>query len=86
MHSLANPMHPGTALKELYMEPSNIGVVELSKMIGVSQSTVSRLVSGKSDLSCSMAIRLSKVFKRTPEGWLNMQIAFTLSQLKNKPL
>ncbi|MGK0272790.1 MAG: addiction module HigA family antidote [Cocleimonas sp.] len=84
MYSLAEPVHPGIILKDLYMEPSDMGVVDLSEKLGVSKSTVSRLVSGKSELSYDMAIRLSKVFKRTPEGWMNLQAAYGLYLAKIK--
>jgi addiction module HigA family antidote len=85
MYSLAEPMHPGVFLKDVYMEPSDMGVVELSEKLGVSKSTVSRLVSGKSELSYDMALRLSKVFKRTPEGWMNVQTAYGLYLAQSKP-
>lgn len=73
-------MHPGRLLKDAYMEPLEMSVTELAKNLNVSVSSVSRLVTEKSDLSYEMAIRLSKVFKRTPEGWMNLQVAYGLSK------
>lgn len=84
MYSLTEPMHPGIFLKDAYMDPLNIGVTELSEKLGVSVSAISRLVSGKSELSYDMALRLSKEFKRTSEGWMNLQVAYGLFVAKSK--
>lgn len=84
MYSLSNPVHPGRILKNLYMDPLELTVTALAAQLGVSSSSVSRLVSEKSDLSYEMAIRLSKLFKRTPEGWMNIQTAFGLARAKIK--
>lgn len=64
------------------MEPSELTITALASKLGVSVSSVSRLVSEKSDLSYEMAVRLSKVFKRTPEGWMHIQTAFGLARAK----
>lgn len=84
MFTLLNPMHPGEFLKEAYMEPMEMKVTELAEKLGVSKSSVSRLVTGKSELSYEMAIRLSKLFKRSPEGWMALQTAYGLKQVKDK--
>lgn len=77
-------MHPGEFLKEAYMDPSEMTVTELADKLGVSKATVSRLVTGKSELSYEMAIRLSKVFKRTADGWMALQTAYGLKQAEKK--
>ena len=84
MYSLTNPVHPGRILKNLYMTPSELTVTALAEKLGVSTSSVSRLISEKSDLSYDMAIRLSKVFKRSPEAWMNLQTAFGLARADEK--
>lgn len=80
MYSLKNPVHPGRILKEVYMKPTDETITSLAEKLDVSTSAVSRLVSEKSDLSYDMAIRLSKIYKRTPEGWMNIQTAFGLAR------
>lgn len=79
-----NPMHPGAFLKEAYLEPTGMTVTELANKLGVAKTTVSRLVTSKSELSYEMAIRLSKVFERTPEGWMALQTAYGLKQAEKK--
>ena len=40
------------------------------------------LLNGKSGISPEMALRLSKVFGRTPEGWLKLQLQYDLWKAK----
>ena len=47
-------------------------------MLGVSRKTFSALLNGHSGISPEMALRLSKVFGRSPEGWLRLQIQYDL--------
>ncbi|MCD9709796.1 HigA family addiction module antitoxin [Klebsiella pneumoniae] len=62
------------------MEPFEIPAAELADKLDVSQSTLSRLLNGKTDLSYEMALRLSKVVGRSAESWVNMQTQFSLSK------
>lgn len=86
MLSLINPMHPGEFLKDAYMEPLELTVTDLAEKLGVSKASVSRLITGKSELSYEMAVRLSKVqeFKRSAEGWMNVQNSYGLAKAKEK--
>lgn len=79
--SIKNPMHPGEFLLEAFMKPFGISVKKMSDGLGVSQSTVSRLINKKADLTAEMAIRLSVVVGRSPESWLNMQSNYSLNRL-----
>lgn len=89
-----NPPHPGKIIKELCIEPLGLPVTEAAKSLGITRKTLSALLNGRSGISSEMALRLSKVFGRTPEGWLRLQIQydlwntqkeFDLSQLKRIP-
>ena len=73
-----NPPHPGEIIKELCVEPLNLTVTETAKALGVTRKTLSSLLNGRSGISPEMALRLSKVFGRTPEGWLKLQLQFDL--------
>ena len=46
--------------------------------LGVSRKTLSTLLNGSAGISPEMALRLSKVFGRTPEAWLRLQLQFDL--------
>ena len=73
-----NPPHPGEIIRELCVEPLNISVTEGAKALGVTRKTLSTLLNGHSGISPEMALRLSKVFGRTPDGWLRLQIEYDL--------
>ena len=73
-----NPPHPGEIIKELCIEPLGLSVTEAAKSLGITRKTLSALLNGRSGISSEMALRLSKVFGRTPEGWLKLQIQYDL--------
>ena len=59
-----NPPHPGSILKELYLEPLTLTVTEASLSLGVTRKTLSFLINEKSSISSSMAMRLSAVVRQ----------------------
>lgn len=78
-----NPPHPGDFIREVYLEPFGISSRQLASSLGVSPSTLSRLLKGDSGISPEMALRLSKVLGRTPESWLALQDIYDLSVARN---
>lgn len=79
MHS---PPHPGEFIRETYIEPFDISIRSLAESLGVSPSTLARVVNTRSAISPEMALRLSKALGRSPESWLAMQHNFDLWQAK----
>ena len=78
-----NPPHPGSVLKELYLEPLNLTVTEASLSLGVTRKTLSFLTNEKSNISSAMAIRLSVALPNTsPEYWLNLQQQYDIWNAK----
>lgn len=75
-----NPPHPGEIIREFCIEPLNLTVTDAAKTLGVTRKTFSALLNGRSGLSPEMALRLSKVFGRSPEGWLKLQLQYDLWQ------
>ena len=73
-----NPPHPGEIIRELCVEPLDLTVTKAAKALGVTRKTLSTILNGKGGISPEMALRLSKVFGRTPEGWLRLQLQFDL--------
>jgi len=41
-------------------------------------------LNGRSGISPEMALRLSKVFGRSPEGWLKLQLQYDLWRIKQR--
>jgi len=82
--SIYNPPHPGEFIREMYIAPSNLSSRTVAESLGVSPSTLNRLLNGKSNISPEMALRLSKSLGRSPESWLIMQNHYDLWYTKKK--
>ncbi|KPK17929.1 MAG: transcriptional regulator [Nitrospira bacterium SG8_3] len=77
-----NPPHPGEIIREFCVEALNLSVTETAKALGVTRKTLSTLLNGRAGVSPEMALRLSRVFGRTPEGWLRLQVQYDLWKTK----
>jgi addiction module HigA family antidote len=77
-----NPPHPGEFITEVYLEPNSLSGRELAATLGVSASTLNRILTGTSAVSPEMALRLSKALGRSPESWLAMQSNYDLWQAR----
>lgn len=79
-----HPPHPGEFITAVYFEPNDLSVRELATALGVSPSTLSRLLNGVTAISPIMALRLSKGLGRSPESWLAMQSNYDLWHARRK--
>ncbi len=82
--TMYNPPHPGHFIKETYLKPLGLSVRYVAKSLDVAASTFSRLVSGKSDISPAMALKLYRAFGRSPESWMAMQAEYELWKAEKK--
>jgi len=73
-----NPPHPGEIIREFCVEPLKLTVTRAAESLGITRKTLSTILNGRAGVSPEMAIRLSRVFGRTPEGWLRLQLQFDL--------
>ena len=73
-----NPPHPGEIIRAFCVEPLGLTVTEAALALKVTRKTLSTLLNGRAGISPAMALRLYKVFGRTPEGWLRLQLQFDL--------
>ena len=80
--AMHNPPHPGEFIYQVYMEPAGLSSRRVAGALRVSPSTLNRLIRGKSRVTPEMALRLSRVFGRSPESWLAMQDAHDLWQAR----
>lgn len=81
---MKNPPHPGEIIRDLYIEPLGLTVTQAAAGLGVSRKTLSMLLNGHAGISPEMAVRLSKAFGRTPEGWLQLQMQYDLAQINQQ--
>ncbi len=73
-----NPPHPGDVLRKLYLEPLGLSVTKAAKALGVSRSTLSSLLHGRTGITPHMAMRLSIAFDTMAESWMNQQVQYDL--------
>ena len=80
---LVYPEHPG---KELGMRIQSLGMnlSEFARMIDVSSSRVSELVSCKRAVTIDSAMKLADAFSMKPEYWLTKQNTYDLFVKSNK--
>jgi antitoxin HigA-1 len=72
------PIHPGRILLKDYIEPLDLTITSIAKMLGVSRKAVSAIVNERKSITPEMALRLSRAFSTTPELWLNLQKNYDL--------
>ena len=82
--AMHNPPHPGELIIAVYLEPNSLSGRELAAALGVSASTLTRILTGTSAISPEMALRLSKALGRSPESWLAMQSSHDLWQARQR--
>jgi antitoxin HigA-1 len=80
---MKNPPHPGLGLKADFDE-LRLTIADAAKALGVSRSQLHRVVSGKSDISPELALRLEVVIGSTADAWLRRQAAYDAAQVRGR--
>jgi antitoxin HigA-1 len=78
------PIHPGETLKELFVEPLGLTQHKLAEALGISVSTVNRIINGKCSITADTALRLGRYFGTTPQLWLNAQARYDLEMAEDR--
>jgi addiction module HigA family antidote len=79
--TMKNPPHPGGIVLRQCIEPLGLTITDAAAL-GVTRNTISELVNEKRGISPEMAVRLSKVFGGTEDGWLVQQAQYDLAQVR----
>src|ERR1700683_4794400 len=80
--TMKNPPHPGIVVLQECIEPLGLTITDAARALGVTRNTLSELVNAKRGISPEMAVRLSKVFGGSEEGWLVQQAQYDLAQVR----
>ena len=80
------PTHPGEILKEEFMNPYEISINQLARLLHVSTMRISQIVNEKRSITIDTALRLSMLFETSPEFWLHLQNKYDLETLKDKSI
>lgn len=68
-------IHPGEFLRDL-IKDYNLTQADLALRTEVTPKAINEIVKGKSSITESMAVKLSKIFPLTIEYWLNLQAGY----------
>jgi len=79
---MKNPPHPGLVVLQECVEPLGLTITDAAKALGVTRHTLSELVKGKRGITPEMAVRLSRVFGGSEQGWLVQQAQYDLAQVR----
>jgi antitoxin HigA-1 len=83
---MKNPPHPGGVVLRECIEPLGLTITQAAEALGVTRNTLSELVNERRGISPEMAVRLSKVFGGSEEGWLVQQAQYDLAQVRRDRL
>ncbi|MDR1950249.1 MAG: HigA family addiction module antidote protein [Spirochaetaceae bacterium] len=75
-------LHPGTVLKESFLDTYQITVAKLSEDIGLSPSAIRQIISGKLKISTPNALKLAKYFDNPVQYWIELQNQYDLAELE----
>ena len=81
MARMFNPPHPGRVLRESLGE---LEVSEAATRLGVSRTTLSRILNARAGISADMSIRLSEALGMGPEFWSSLQLDYDLWHASRK--
>lgn len=81
---MKNPPHPGKIVLEECLEPLGLSITEAAAGLGITRTSLSRLIHGHTGISAEMAVRLSKAFGGSAESWLRQQMNYDLAQIQKK--
>jgi addiction module HigA family antidote len=84
--SMKNPPHPGGFVFRQCIEPLGLSITQAAAALGVTRTTLSKLVNEKRGISAEIAVRLSKVFGGSAESWLAQQAQYDLAQVRTDRL
>ena len=84
--TMKNPPHPGVVVLQECIEPLGLTITDAAAALGVTRNTLSELVNAKRGISPEMAVRLSRVFGGTEQGWLVRQAQYDLAQVRRDRL
>jgi|SRR5208283_4515949 len=78
------PIHPGETLRELFTDPLGLTQHKLAAALGISVSTINRVLNGKCSITADTAMRLGRYFRTTPQLWLNAQARYDLEMAEDR--
>ena len=73
------PAHPGTILKEEFLDELGVSQIAFAAHIKVPVQRINEIVRGKRGITSETAWLLAQALDTTPEFWLNLQTTYDLA-------
>lgn len=77
------PLHPGVILKDVLIDSTGLTISEIACRLGITRTTLSRLLNQHSGISPEMALRLSKLLNTSVDMWVNLQSQYDIWSIIN---
>ena len=75
---------PGEMLLEEFIKPLGLRQADAAKELGVSVNRLNEVVRGRGRITADTALRLSSVFKTSPQFWMRLQADWDVHQAIEK--
>lgn len=79
------PDSVGTILREEFMKPYGLTQEQLAEAMKVTRTLINEIINNKRGITIDTAIMLGKVFKNSPQFWLNIYIDTQLWEATHNP-
>ena len=80
MTSLLPPVHAGEILRDEYLVPLKMSAGALAKHLDVPRTRIERIAKEETAITPDTALRLAKLFRTSPEFWMNLQGSLDLKR------
>ena len=81
---MKNHPHPGELLREDVLLALDIEVTDAAHRLGMSRTTLSRVINGRAGISPDLAVRLERAGVSTARFWMTLQTNYELSQAEQR--
>ncbi len=81
---LGPAISPGEMLLEEFIKPLGLRQADAAKELGVSVNRLGEVVRGKRRITADTALRLSRLFKTSPQFWMRLQADWDVHQAIEK--
>jgi antitoxin HigA-1 len=72
------PLHPGLIVRGILIDNTTLTISEAANRLGVTRTTLSRLLNQHAGISPEMALRLSKLLNTSIDMWVNLQSQYDI--------
>ena len=78
------PLHPGVIIKDMLIDSTDLTISDAADRLGVTRTTLSRLLNQHAGVSPEMALRLSKLLNTSIDMWVNLQSQYDIWNIVNR--